>query len=237
VTILRDEVDAARGAQGHGPPHPFLPTLLITLATAMTDVGQATEALDVGREAIALAEALLVPGARDQQNVLFNFGQVLILTGHYEEARRLYRGVLEVDRQKLSPDHPDHANTLGQLAVLDLVTDRYDEAIRRAEAARAVYDSVFGPESEEALEQRLVVALAILHAGQADAAEQALREALAIAGASAEAQHRLRWALGHVLLQRGRHAEAEAPLEAARPHVQVTPLFQDMLAGRPVAER
>jgi hypothetical protein len=58
-----------------------------------------------------------------------NLAIVLLNEGHYEEAEKLYRATLDVQRRVLGPESSDAADTAYNLACLMAVESRRDEAL------------------------------------------------------------------------------------------------------------
>jgi CHAT domain-containing protein/Tfp pilus assembly protein PilF len=66
--------------------------------------------------------------------------------GRYAEAEPLYKRALAIHEKALGPDHPDVANSLGNLALLYQEEDRYADAEPLFKRALAIQEEALGPD-------------------------------------------------------------------------------------------
>ena len=144
---------------------------------------------------------------------LNNLGEVVKAQGRYEEAERLYRQALAIDRATIGAGHPEYANHLNNLAGVVEAQGRYAEAERLYRQALEIDGATIG-EGHPAYAIRLNNLAVVVQAQRRhNEAEALYREALEIGRATIGEEHpayatRLN-NLGEVVKAQGRHDEAE----------------------------
>lgn len=112
---------------------------------------------------------------------LGNLATLLRQTGQDEEALGAYDDALEVSRKVFPPGHPNLCQTLSLRGSLLLALERWDEGEANLREALA---SLEGQEGNAAVMQRAsamgYLTPALLHRGEIEAAEEALRESIAL---------------------------------------------------------
>jgi hypothetical protein len=146
---------------------------LATVCFAATWASDVEHAIEAGREAAALADALASSGAADADRNLDEphhmLAGALHAAGEHEEAEASYQKALAIRAQKHGPAHPVLAKSYGDLARLSSDRGRREEAIERAEkGVQILRDAAFGNEPidaelrEEALADLIILANNVL---------------------------------------------------------------------------
>ena len=177
--------------------------LLTERAFALSMLGRHDEAVATGRSALEAAGRGMEPGSQSEQSVRHNFALVLKEAGRYEEAERVFRGLIADDERQLPPGHPDLVNTLTELAEITLRQGRAAEALAFADRA-APYEGY----GESVTDAPLLGAFALYRLGRPDEAADALRLVGEMEGYTGD---RARFALGLVAGASGRGSEDATP--------------------------
>jgi CHAT domain-containing protein/tetratricopeptide (TPR) repeat protein len=181
--------------------------------------GKYSEATDLAKHALVLAERQFGPDDAKVATALNNLARVYRAQGHYAEAEPAYRRALAIYEKALGPDHPNTAAALNNLAVLYYTQGRYAEAEPLLQRALAIIEKALGPEDPTV--GNILDSLAQVHRAQGryTEAEPLYKRALAIAEKSLGPDHpdvgtRLNNLAGLYYVQ-GRYAEAEPLLQRA----------------------
>lgn len=100
--------------------------------------------------------------------------------GHLDDAERLHRQALAIDRQVRGVSHPTVADTLISLAEAESSRGRYEAAEPLLREARQILLAWYGPDHPETGSVTRILAGALTMQGRLDDAEPLLREAIAV---------------------------------------------------------
>jgi tetratricopeptide (TPR) repeat protein len=174
---------------------------------AVDDLRQLAALPDEGRKAMAPVEELDQRADADRQR------------GHYAEAERIDRSLLEIRRRWLGEDHPDTAESYDDVGVALLYQGRYAEAEPLLRAALAINLKVLRDGHPETAVSYNNLAANLDYQGRYAEAEPLLRQALAIRLEVLGSDHpKAAQGYNHLatnLLYQGRYAEGEPLLRQA----------------------
>ncbi len=142
--------------------------------------GRYRQALQVAREAQALAQEHLAPDDELSGLSLHNLVVACQHTGHLGQAEAFARELLELRRETLGETHREVATTLDNLAMLLLEKGEVDEAERRCRQAADIYRQLFGDEHPDYVIARNNLAAILHRRGDLEAAERLALETLEI---------------------------------------------------------
>lgn len=181
--------------------------------------GRTPDAEKLLREAVAQSRG--PQGARDAAYAqrLNNLATVLRATGRLAEAEPLFREAVAVDAEVLGERHPDVAARLVNLADLLAATDRGAEAEDLIRRAIGIGDAV-DPAGAASVTRRVALANLLSASGQAEAAGQALAEALPHARAA--------WPDGHPA-RAGEFSALASRMEAAGLTAEAEALYREVV--------
>jgi eukaryotic-like serine/threonine-protein kinase len=132
--------------------------------------------------------------------------------GHLDEADRLNRRVLDIDRRLYGETHPSVADDLLNLASAAATRAEYVEAERMERQALAIFEKWYGADHPETGSAKMILAQAVAPQGRLDEAASLLESARAIFVRAYPQPHRrlglVLNGIGNIASQRGRHAEA-----------------------------
>jgi eukaryotic-like serine/threonine-protein kinase len=98
--------------------------------------------------------------------------------GRYGEAEPLLRSALQIRTAELGPDHPEVAESLGDLSELQERLSRYDESVRLARQALAIQQRAKDKAPAPTVRALRRLGVALFHAGEYAESERLLRDAL-----------------------------------------------------------
>lgn len=195
------------------PNHPNLARDLNNLAELYRLQGRYTEAEPLYQEAIAILRDAS-PNSASLATVVNNLALLLQLQGRFQEAEALFQEALTLDRQILTPEHPDLARDLSNLAGLYQAQGRYSEAEPLYQEAIALFRKVLPPNHPNIATVLLSLGGLYQLQGNYRAAELPYREALAIDREALPPEHpdlaRDLVSLGFLYEVQGRYTEAES---------------------------
>lgn len=201
-----------------GPHHPNVAIALHAVALALRGTGQLRDAVAYHERALALQRATLGPGHVDAAGMENAFAITLSLLGDAEGARTRFAAALETYQRRFGPKHTVVASLLGNLANVLSRLGRDAEAVETAARALALCTELHGaqdPETANALNGLAACQRRL----EPQRALETIGRALAIHRATATQQSGdLATALGaqgRLLLELGRHAEAQTVLAEA----------------------
>ncbi|MEP7297973.1 MAG: serine/threonine-protein kinase [Burkholderiales bacterium] len=169
---------------GAAPPHPRVIEARGVYARALGDTGDLVRGIAMLEATVADTRKLL--GARNLQAGIFvqNLVDEQVELGELDRADANAVEALGIISENFAPDSVSHALTVHALALAHLAR-RNVAALAEAKRAADTLDRVVGPSHEGALVARTSVALALIDAGQADAASREIEAVAARASAVA----------------------------------------------------
>lgn len=213
----REAIDIFRAlaAERDGPPDEEMIKTIQDLGLLLQQRGDLDAAEPYLREALALIEDDDHPiGAI----ALANLGNIRLARGDLEEAGALYQRTLDALLQ-LPGTTWEPAVVQHNLALVDIFSDRFDEADARLDEALALAIDKLGADHPHVASIRVGSALASLRRGDLEAAEREARTALDIQDRFLPPDHphmgRSWTILGRILTARGNPADAEPLLRQA----------------------
>ncbi|NHA14677.1 serine/threonine-protein kinase [Thioalkalivibrio sp. XN279] len=204
-----------------GPDHARLTVPLAILGRTQRLLGRPAEAAATLERGLRIIEREY--GDRYESTYSMRNNLVLALSAAGEQARAIgeMQILLEQRRVALGDDHLSVANTMQNLAVMQVLAGRYEEALELLEQVRAIYATSLAPDHYRQAFPLLTQAFIHLRQGTPQRAEAAARVALPIlAGALPESHFAVGIAgclLGEAELALGRREAAAARLAAALP--------------------
>ncbi len=129
--------------------------LLGWLGITADRLGRPAEAEPYLIEAVALAEKLFPEPHSKLSGSYANLGRLYLNQGRLSDAEPLLRRALEVSESAGEANTPDHALRLQALGLLDLESERFEDAIARFEQASALSEATVGPTHRRTLTARL----------------------------------------------------------------------------------
>lgn len=174
-----DLVAAVQMFREHFPDHPYATTALQDLAQLRLNQGRVEEARQLLSQAVATIERSEPAGQRHAQ-ALFGMGVALARAERLDEAIACFERCRAIDESTLPATHPQHRDLLYRLGWL--ATERGD-----LEGAKQLLERSLEPDdalpSTSQLRRLLILARALLHRGEPDAARGRLAAAERIARA------------------------------------------------------
>ena len=206
----------AVAVHGDAPPHPRVIEARTVYGRALADTGdlvRGTALLEA-----ALADTRLMFGANNlRAGVLMqNLVDYRLDQGELELADANAAEALAIIAENVAPDSMSYALTVNTRAMTHLARRNASAALTEATRAAGLLDTLVGADHEATLAARTTIALALMFAGQLDAAAQAIAavapRAAALAPTSAVP--------ARVTLARGTIARQRGDLAAALQHLQ-----------------
>jgi tetratricopeptide (TPR) repeat protein len=128
-----------------GEVHPDVANTLNNLAFVQDDRGDTRGALVTEREALRVYQQLFPGDHPSVAGVLNRIGFWLTLQGDYPQAERYLEDGLAMRRRLFDDTHPDVASSQENLAILQVATYRYAEALVSSQAAAATLGKALSP--------------------------------------------------------------------------------------------
>jgi serine/threonine protein kinase/tetratricopeptide (TPR) repeat protein len=136
------------------------------------------------REALRAAAEKVEASFKDQPLVAAAVRRTIGLTyiglGRYGEAEPLLRSALEVRTRERGPDHPEVAESLGDLSLVEERLSRFDESVALARQALAIRQKAGGEGAASAARASRRLGVALFFKGEYAESERLLRDALEI---------------------------------------------------------
>lgn len=188
-----------------GPASFRVANVLNNLANVYSYQGKSAEAVELHRRAIAIDEQTLGPEHPTTLVHLAALGAALEELDRHDEALVVLASTLERQHRQLGADHPRIAETLANLALVEMGLRRFAAARAYAERASAMFHRVLGEAYRPYAELRMI-GEASLELGEAARAAQVLEQAKQSLGEDADPGD-LSWIdglLGRALIDSGR---------------------------------
>jgi tetratricopeptide (TPR) repeat protein len=155
-------------------------TVLNQTAVYLRAKGNYSEAEDLFRRALKIAELLADPSSPTLASAVNNLALLLQDTGRLAEAESLYRRALEIDEKVLGQGHPNVARDLNNLASVLHASGRGGEAEPLLRRALQIDIALHGPGHPEVAVDLSNLASVLRDAGRLGEAESLFRRALEI---------------------------------------------------------
>jgi CHAT domain-containing protein/tetratricopeptide (TPR) repeat protein len=181
--------------------------------------GKYSEATDLAKRALAVAERRFSPDDAKVGTDLNNLALLHRAQGRYAEAEPLFKRALAIEENALGPEHPTVGTILDELAALYMDQGRYVDAEPLYERALALDEKAFGPDHPNVGRDLDNLAALYRTQGRYAEAEPLRKRALAITEKALSPEHptvgvRLN-NLAFLYRAQGRYAEAEPLFERA----------------------
>ncbi|MCD7722264.1 MAG: CHAT domain-containing protein, partial [Prevotellaceae bacterium] len=132
-----------------GKEHPDYATSLGNLAHYNSYLGNYTEAIRLGTEALSIRERVFGKEHPDYATSLNTLTGYYDYLGNYTEAILLGTEAMEIREKVFGKEHPDYATSLNNLANCNAHMGNYSEAIRLETEAMGIYEKTLGKESTD----------------------------------------------------------------------------------------
>ena len=202
-----------------GEVHPDVANTLNNLAFLQYDRGNAKGALATEREALAIYRKLFPNDHPDVAAVTNKIGFWLTLAGDFDEADRHIQEGLAMRRRLFGDANPNVASSLENLAILQVATHRYPEALESARSSAAIFTSALSASHWKTAIAESAEGAALTGLGDYDEAEKLLVHSYGIlskdAFVSAAFRSLTKGYLNtlHLQQRRARHEKAGAPAD------------------------
>ena len=124
-----------------GKVHPDVATTLYNLASVMEDSGDLQGAVEATRESLNIYRALFPGDNPDVARTMNRLGYLLTESGDYSAADSYLQDALKMRRRLYGEAHPEIASSLANVAILQVATEKYVDALVSARAAKEMYTS------------------------------------------------------------------------------------------------
>ncbi|MBS0378343.1 MAG: tetratricopeptide repeat protein [Proteobacteria bacterium] len=174
-TLAARALTLARGAPA---AHASLGRVLVTAGRVEAEQGHYEEAVRTLEEAVKLDSPAGSPP--DLAASLRALGSAQYSAGRYDEARKLYERLLQLDRQQHGLKHPSVADDLGSLASIQQDLGYYPAAESLARESLEIISGYYGPDHPRTANAMTMVGRALLYQKKYPQAQAALERALDI---------------------------------------------------------
>ena len=206
--------------RGVVPPDAFgvrsWPDLLNRASAYFNGRGAYSQAAQLTRDALAIAEKVLGPEHPEMAHSLNNLAILLRMQGDFAGAQMFYERALAVHERAFGPEHPDTASCLNNLGILLAIQRDFAGARPLQERALAIREKVLGPEHPDTANSLASIASLLRHQDDFGGARPLYERALAIRERALGPDHvETAESLGHlasVLADQG-HFAAALPLQ------------------------
>jgi tetratricopeptide (TPR) repeat protein len=176
--LIREGYEKARAALP--PEHPVVASGTVAMGRAYYEQGKYKEAIPVLEEAVRLYTASTGPSPTPElSSALGQLANAHYYAGHHDEADRLNRRVLEIDRRIHGDRHPAVADDLINLGATEYERARYVEAERYRREALTIIRAWYGDTHPETASAMTLLAQALVARRAFDEAVSLLQQALA----------------------------------------------------------
>jgi tetratricopeptide (TPR) repeat protein len=149
-------------------------------AASLSGEGDHQRAVEVGKQALELAEKNLGPDHPDVADSLHILAEIYRSQGEYAQAEPLYKRSLAIAEEAFGPDDQYVAAVLEDLARLYAAQRRFEEAESLLKRTLAIKEKAFGPDHREVADSLSVLALLYTAQRRLAEAEPLYKRALGI---------------------------------------------------------
>jgi tetratricopeptide (TPR) repeat protein/predicted Ser/Thr protein kinase len=199
--------------QNLGPQHPALILPLSGLGLVLARLGRYAEGHEVTDRAVSLVEVTVGRSSAMAAAPLDARGQLQHAEGRDEAALGTFQETHDVLAKAEGSNHPDVAETLGNLGDVRLALGRTDEAERDYRHAVEIFEAKLGPSPRRAVP--VLAGLGDVALVRGDPKSAAVQYARALSAAGDDVPARVLLGLGRAELLGGNAAAAVQPLERA----------------------
>jgi tetratricopeptide (TPR) repeat protein len=195
-----------------GEVHPDVAITLYNLAGVMLDSGDLRGAVEATRESLHIYRTVFVGDNPDVARTMNRLGYLLTESGDYSTADAYLQEGLKMRRRLFGEAHPEIASSLLAVAILQVATRNYPDALLSARAAKEMYGSALSASNWKTAVAQSVSGAALAGLGKYPEAEVELVQAYKLLSQDAAAlpdyRALARRYLAELYRQWGRPAEA-----------------------------
>jgi len=191
ANVMHDKGDLAGAESGYrmslamrrellGNTHPLVAQTLNNLAFVYYDRGDTRAALDAESESLDIYRQHFPGDNPDVARIMNRLGYWLTETGQYASAERNLEEALAMRRRLFAESHPEIASSLVHVAILQVATRRYADALVAARKAREIFTTALSATNWKAALAESVDGAALAGLGEYPTAEQRLLQGYAI---------------------------------------------------------
>ena len=185
ASVLHDEGDLAGAESGYrqslamrrellGQAHPLVAQTLNNLAFVYYDRGDVRAALDAESESLSIYRKLFADDNPDVARIMNRLGYWLTQTGEYAAADRYLEEALAMRRRLFEKSNPEIASSLIHVAILQVATRKYSDALASANAAAEIFKGALSATNWKTALAESIDGAALAGMGQYPAAEERL---------------------------------------------------------------
>ena len=152
--------------------------LQTSLATSLSNLGFAQQAISIFRDARRTLQTHLGPDAEETLAAGREMAVAYAAAGKYEKALALNKEIVAVQRRVLGPTHQDTLSTLNNIATLYAEMGRLKEAAQQQEQVLVLFRKEYGADHRATFAAANNLAQAWRDLGEVDRAVQLLKETL-----------------------------------------------------------
>jgi tetratricopeptide (TPR) repeat protein len=160
-----------------GEVHPDVALTLYNLAGVMLDSGDLGGAVEATRESLHIYRALFPGDNPDVARTMNRLGYLLTQSGDYSTADAYLQEGLKMRRRLFGEAHPEIASSLLAVAILQVATRKYPDALLTARAAKETFTSALSASNWKTAVAQSVCGAALAGVGKYAEAEVELVQA------------------------------------------------------------
>jgi len=191
ANVLHDKGDLAGAESGYqrslamrrellGNVHPLVAQTLNNIAFVYYDRGEVRAALDAERESLDIYRKLFAGDNPDVARIMNRLGYWLTESGEYRDANRYLEQALAMRTRLFGKSNPEIASSLVHVAILQVATHSYPEALVSARTAAEIFTNALSAANWKTALAQSVNGAALAGMGDYPAAEKQLLPAYTI---------------------------------------------------------
>jgi tetratricopeptide (TPR) repeat protein len=170
-----------------GNVHPEVAVTLSELGRVMEEQGDVHGAINAGRESLAIYRKLFAGDNPDVAHTMNVLGYFLMESGDYSAAENYLQEALQMRRRIFGNAHPEIASSLQAVAILQVATHKYSEALASANAAVNIFTTALSESNWRTAFAASVSGAALAGMGEYPEAEKRLLQSYTILSNNAAA--------------------------------------------------
>ncbi len=170
-----------------GEVHPDVALTLYNLASVMEDSGELRGAVEATRESLHIYRTLFPGDNPDVARTMNRLGYLLTESGDYSTPDAYLQDALKMRRRLFGEAHPEVASSLVNVAIFQVATRNYSDALLSARAAKEMFTSALSASNWKTAVAQSVSGAALAGAGQYAEAERELVQAYTLLSQDAAA--------------------------------------------------